>query len=1408
MIYYRLSYLNKQRGNLRASMNYIDLAKRKYNEKINKSIFDKINQLKSELSLLEKRPLNFMEKNQLNLIQICNLIIKFQSHLQLSLINGFQWFSNTSNRNSIIDCLFYHLIEDANDIDQFLTDNVEHSLTQTFKELQKMLKEISVDDHETLTDIFNDKFHTKFQCLLINKNINSFDDKRIPIILRRHSETNRYQTIKQINYKMFLVNLVTTYDAKKDLKSVCSKFLNEEIGKNILIDKNENKTIDWFIKSMINCETMKIFTENIVYYLTSDDYNKNCFDFWSSIADFQYHIDLEETLNHFKQLFLIAIEEHREEEEEKHRSALELIDDIIEQNQNQQKIVNLIHRLKEEILRSLSQYENVSSNSRIREKINKIISSKYKFVDKIQKLISNECLNIDLQFKDSETKVQFYEYLQEPKQNDIVYQIFLMIEEILAKPKIQINRNTVIVESFNIILSDLIVDLEKKFNKSKMIKEMKFYATNVFIDHSLINDYWHGVNLIFISNTIHFVKDASNNKITLDVSGRKGQDGTDAQHQPHTTRPNEDGLDGLPGGNGEAGHNGGHIYLIAKSLFKGKENLEKLITSGGAGGKGGNGGNAGNGSNGTDGENATETQLPPLIKGYSVCWGKEGARGGNGGVGGNAGLGGFGGHAGLVYIEENQTNITDAFTSLIESIDRSNINGEDGKPGQGGKGGTGGRDGYDFLQYRLHGFGSAVTVRGSINWRGADMGWLKVSVDFTCDEPSKKPDGINHGAGKTANEQLESGKTRNKREKKNQLSEEKMKSELNEIIHRHNEISNSLSNSMNLFKDQMNDMLDERQSRVKTHALSDSMLEHAHQIAQQALAENAIKMKSKVESTNLKTCEMDSKNHYDKLLIQTRLKFDDSKQEIIQPQKLNIITDLQRQYKQKNQDFRVQLNKDLDKIRHEIKSLKSKGKHIFFRIDIDNLSATFLSMKSNENQIDLEQLFKNESESNSLFNQNFSSLSDNFQRLSYDPITKRYEPFLLNEYFEELKQLKRKKRMIIRMKNQLSQLNIEEFIENSCLEFGNEEIIKRKLSGFDEIFSLNIIDRDEFFNIDDFIKEISSSVDSSNDSELVADGFLSEKINKKSKFKQAELHQCSPIYHQRNEQQIIEIHPIEELIIEFLDSKEKNLELIVRMLNSLSSIFQKKQFHFLCQTKLKKFIEFLSENVLFIRTDFNSGHLFRTMKRILNSIQLHHLTSLFNDLKSVILFKEKQFNEFQKCLDKIQIFFQHKQNDFDQEIRMLNYIRKNRKSDIFDLFKNCCQPTATLKINQYENVQQFINNLYLRQEFKDQIRILLNKFHRYLENIRNLNTDFFKEDKKKKFLYKMNLFLKEEKQEIRTNSNKLIFNQERCQNIVYQLYKSADLRTNIRYLNDIDISTQLNVDDLTKNLKKLYDELR
>ncbi|CAF0958763.1 unnamed protein product [Adineta steineri] len=1444
LIYYRLSYLYQWKGDLQISIHYIDLASKKYNEKINKKIFQKIEKFKSNLLKLENIKNNeivFSDKNKMNLSHIFNLITKFHFKLHPFETLGFYLFKDTS-LNALLNCLFYHLIEE-DDVEEYLKWH-DNTLTKTYRELQ----EESVSEEEFINK-FNEKFKTNFKCFFVEDGIDNrmltYTNKQVPIVLIKTS--NSYTTIKEVNYFMFLTVLSTTYDAKSDLKSVCSIFLNSEISKNILSNTNENKNIEIFIESMIASKSLKIFNEEVIYYLKSDDYNPDCFHFWSLIANLDDNIDLTDTLNDFKELFTESIEEYRKEKEEEHKSALGLIDDMIDQNARTEKCWNSLNKLKEEIIQSLSEYEKVSLKFEKRKKLIDIMLSMDKIDEKFKQIISQDCFSINLEFDNAAEERSFYQYLKTSGENQIPFQLLLIIQDSLSKPEININSSEIIVKSYNIFLSDIIEDIQTKIKKKDFnIHTVIFYGTNVFMNLSLNDECWHGINLIIGSDIIDFIKDESNTKITIDLTGKKGADGSNAKHQSHATRESEDGLDGLPGENGQVGGNGGNIYFIAEKQLKGQENIGKLITSGGQGGKGGNGGNGGNGQNGKIGDNATEGNLlRTLYRGYSLSRGKPGTRGGDGGQGGDAGLGGFGGHSGIIYIEENQTKINDALNpDKIESIDKSNISSEHGEQGEGGKGGAGGADGLDVLEYRYHNFETKKIYYGYIKITKDQWGFFTYTVEFIYEERPKKKPGISGNQGKAADQQINSKKNRQTRENKEKSNEQQIRYQLNQLIHNNNErtnnISNNITNSINLLKDQRNEMLDERETHVKTHQLSNSVLVTAYTIAQQSLALNATIAKSKTENNILKTSDTNN-NQDNKSANQLKLSIDTDSQQSVQFQIRDSIVQKLELYKSKKLVLKSELDKKIKQTDEEILSLKHKGKHVLFKIDIDSSKHSFLIDQNESNQVNLSRLDGSPltTTDNLLFNEDFSLLTKTYESVFYNRISKQHEPFILKQYFDDLEKLKQERKAFIRARNKLDQLDIDVFINEICLEYGNEDLIEYKLKKFDEIVDFDSFNMNNFIKQNDFpideevmYKNYSTNLFSnqSNDSKTIEEisqilieskisikrikesnkflFLLFDELQGKNKFKEFKLIQCTPIYHSKEP---IDVYIIEQLIYQFLQINDKNLELLARIFNCFRKIIEKEEHQILCEKKIKNFLQFMTEHLLIIGIDSNQGLLLYKMKKDLNFIQIHCSSklfyNLFDGLELTILIREQQFEKLKNYTDHIEMYFQEKEtNDIDQDIKIVNHIKKNRKVDIYQLFQQHITSTD-IDFNDNTEIKTFINNLYLPDAFKSKIKIILTNFYDYLKNIQEY-TYIYVVKNIHIFIKKLKLFLKEQKKKININLDNILKNKRKCESIIHLLYKNMNLQTNINFLKQIDTSKDVDTSVFVQNVKDSYEQLR
>ncbi|CAF1449458.1 unnamed protein product [Didymodactylos carnosus] len=184
------------------------------------------------------------------------------------------------------------------------------------------------------------------------------------------------------------------------------------------------------------------------------------------------------------------------------------------------------------------------------------------------------------------------------------------------------------------------------------------------------------------------------------------------------------------------------------------------------------------------------------------------------------------------------------------------------------------------------------------------MHWFSVDIQLIYKDKPKKRDGINSTQEKTAGEQINSGKIRQKSENNKKSNEQQIKNEFNQIVNNNNNektnrIFNNLTNSINLLKDQRNELLNEREIKIKTHQLSDSLLKNAYTIAQQALVLQAPTTTSKTENNILKTSDID--NHQQKKsFIRSKLSVDTHEKENIQFNTHNsIVEQLIKDYKSK-----------------------------------------------------------------------------------------------------------------------------------------------------------------------------------------------------------------------------------------------------------------------------------------------------------------------------------------------------------------------------------------------------------------------------------------------------------------------------------------------------------------------------
>ncbi|XP_026480136.1 uncharacterized protein LOC113386578 [Ctenocephalides felis] len=142
------------------------------------------------------------------------------------------------------------------------------------------------------------------------------------------------------------------------------------------------------------------------------------------------------------------------------------------------------------------------------------------------------------------------------------------------------------VSAMNLVMSEVVPRLEKRFKSSDNISEVHFVSgCVVHADVSLRKDVWHGKNIVVYTRLLKV-----HGCIIWDVSG------LDNMHTYKTAADTGRSGFGDDGEDGFAGESGGNVLIEAISV-DGVENL-RVVSNGGAGSSGQDGGNGKNGING------------------------------------------------------------------------------------------------------------------------------------------------------------------------------------------------------------------------------------------------------------------------------------------------------------------------------------------------------------------------------------------------------------------------------------------------------------------------------------------------------------------------------------------------------------------------------------------------------------------------------------------------------------------------------------------------------------------------------------------------------------------------------------------------------------------------------------------
>ena len=625
---------------------------------------------------------DYLNRHNINLLNIIDVVRKFydckRNDIDLLEQYGIEWFTVTDQDDnhsyyfsyqSLLICLFYHLIRhyDNNNgnfnIANHLVDS-ESLFAIKYNELKDELRRFKKenDDGERLTgdeereivDLFNKKFHTNVDILFLDdenlhERLNEYYDESIRIKKQRNwtplvftrvigqvNKQTTYKTVKGLNYYKTLTLLLATNNPAGVIKKVIDNVLDDEICKSFHYTtatsssgqgEGYNENLVKFIQSIMQCESVKRFAEEIIYSnyfifnaaaatiavgklkLNEDDEEnkkRKVFEFWSFISNIEASIDISDTLNNFKESCVSAIDDYKKKKEDEGKLELCKIDEMISDNEQKQNSLSAFIKFKEKMIQQFEKPHIMSPESLNRKNIENVLNSNLDISAKLRRLIADDCFDLQL---DAEVESGAFSFIE--NEMETANKLLNIIEKALEASHLVVLNNVIKVTSYTIFLSSIIKSIEKNLadkDSGRHITEVHLYGVNIFIDCSISSlPFWHSISLVVVSQkNIEFVK--SNNDdggggglITIDLSGKDGADGKHAPNQPHSRVERENGLDGLPGGNGEAGENGGNIYLTANSSIRGKSNLLKLICNGGHGGCGGNGGNGGNGISGSNG---------------------------------------------------------------------------------------------------------------------------------------------------------------------------------------------------------------------------------------------------------------------------------------------------------------------------------------------------------------------------------------------------------------------------------------------------------------------------------------------------------------------------------------------------------------------------------------------------------------------------------------------------------------------------------------------------------------------------------------------------------------------------------------------------------------------------------------
>lgn len=436
----------------------------------------------------------------------------------------------------------------------------------------------------------------------------------------------------------------------------------------------------------------------------------------------------------------------------------------------------------------------------------------------------------------------------------------------------------------------------------------------------------------------------------------------------------------------------------------------------------------------------------------------------------------------------------------------------------------------------------------------------------------------------------------------------------------------------------------------------------------------------------------------------------------------------------------------------------------------------------------------------------------------YNQSTKQYEKFELFEHFQRVRNMKNMLSSLLKFRQNLlnhfasvtkrdtksrkdkskaNQIVVDSsmFVKQLCLEYGDEASIQKVLDHFKQALNdYNLSSNLDFFSyskekynnelesnsiseLNEYLKEFFISHGLKLDSLALLLNILNQakvsveclkknqnffealyRVIQRESLPQFTLNECTPIYHDQNDPIQIQVDPIELLIHQFLESKEKNIRLLCILVKSfLNMIHSEEEKEKLCLKKSLKFIQLLTSNVLDIKVDFEEGEKFNEMRQDLNEthVKAHSSSDLYykllGSLELAVLVRQSQFKQFRNLSNKIEKLFIRKQNETELQVRILNLLKKSpfNKRNIYAVFTklSCVLPEA-----ENRHVREFVDSFYLNNESKSIIIDLLIAMHKFLNQEQELAAIL---KNKTQFFDKFNLFVQYQKLLLKSDLDEL-----------------------------------------------------